>query len=546
MTSAGLSSAVELLGYPRTLAQLFLRDGDFVSAALSTTSLSGHEAARSFLGRGVRLYTRYSGIGMAEIACHAYQRALEQEFERSGMTFEWAGFSSAQAWDLKPSARRILLDLDERVQPAHVFGNMLGMFPQKVIDTIDGLNLAAAEHREAFWAHVQDFFGEIEKQPALHRHRHAFCYKHGGRCEFGLGGGSFEGLRLCVAGVTCKDFSTMNATRQGVLGPSGVPLLTFIFDVRRNRYDVLVTECTPLQDLKPFEDFLSHLYTWETFLLGPEDSGSWATRRRRFVVFWLKREHGGKVEPGLPMSGLLPLIRRRRPDAKYNNMFAMAPPSHVALARSQLLRLPRAHDRGNEETWESCLCPTKQARLQIQRQVFLERHGVPNSDLQRLTSIELLRMVRHWQRSDGFETWVDLDHQPNTGWGKQSKPLPTLISHGSIFGLGINRCLIADESMVAQGLDLFGVAARSDAPSPTRPPWGQAWSNLSESCKKDLCGNTINCEVLMSIIGYIIRVAAPVRVDGNELQGRGCSRFASEDLSAASGSRGAKRARSPQ
>lgn len=97
MTSAGLSSAVELLGYPRTLAQLFLRDGDFVSAALSTTSLSGHEAARSFLGRGVRLYTRYSGIGMAEIACHAYQRALEQEFERSGMTFEWAGFSSAQA-----------------------------------------------------------------------------------------------------------------------------------------------------------------------------------------------------------------------------------------------------------------------------------------------------------------------------------------------------------------------------------------------------------------------------------------------------------------
>lgn len=55
------------------------------------------------------------------------------------------------------------MDLDERVQPAHVFGNMLGMFPQKVIDTIDGLNLAAAEHREAFWAHVQDFFGEIEK-----------------------------------------------------------------------------------------------------------------------------------------------------------------------------------------------------------------------------------------------------------------------------------------------------------------------------------------------------------------------------------------------
>lgn len=143
--------------------------------------------------------------------------------------------------------------------------------------------------------------------------------------------------------------------------------------------------------------------------------------------------------------------------------------------------------------------------------------------------------------------WVDLDHQPNTGWGKQSKPLPTLISHGAIFGLGINRCLVADESMAAQGLHLFGVAARSDAhaPSPTKPPWGQAWSGLSEASKKDLCGNTINCEVLMSIIGYITRVSIPVGQMG-ELQDGGGSGFPCEDLDGPSGTRGVKRALSPQ
>lgn len=395
MSVAGPTSAAELLDYPRSLAQLFLRDREFVLPALRTVPLSGHEAAMSFLGRGVKLYTRYSGIGMAEIACHGYQRALAQELERQGRAFDWFGFSSAQAWDIKPSARRILMDLDERVQPAHVFGNMLGMLPQKVIDTIEGLLLAAGECRDAFLADLHDLFREIEKR-SIDRRDYAFCYKHGRRCDLGLGRGYFDGLRVCIAGVTCKDFSTMNSARQGVLGPSGVPLMTFILDVRRNRYDILVTECTPLQDLKPFEVFLSELYTWETFLLGPEDLGSWATRRRRFVAFWLRPDHGGKAAPALSMSSLLPLIRRRRPDAKHNNMFAMAPASYVALARSEMLRSSGSHtSAASMHHWEACLGPTKQARLQIQRQVFLERHDMAKSDVQRLTPEELCKMVRH-------------------------------------------------------------------------------------------------------------------------------------------------------
>lgn len=502
----------EALNYPRCLAQFFLQGGDATSE-LSGLPLSGHEAAMAFLRSGVHLYTRYSGIGMAEVVCHNYQAALSQAAQRLGLPCDWVGFSSRQAWDIKASARSILLDLEPHCQPQHVFGDMLGLMPERIVDTIRGLSLAAGGTGLEFWRDVQELLGEVE--PRLRKYNGpAFCYKHQRFCAFADSDDTpFAGLRVCVAGVTCKDFSTMHANRKGVLGPSGIPLLTFIFDVRRNMYDVVLTECTPLQDLAPFEKYLSERYKWETFLLGPEDLGWWATRRRRFVVFWLRPEHGGKVAPALPMSSLLNFVRRRRPCDMFNGMFAVAPASSIAIVQCDVARSKNDANLEGLTTlppWEECLGATKQARLMIHRNIFLERHGLCSRDAAALTPRDLGTMVRHFQQADGFETWVDLDHQPNTAWGKQSTPLPTLIGHGCIYGLGINRCLLGDELLATQGLDLFGVASSADTPSPSRPPWGNAWSELSEARKKDLCGNTIHGEVLMSIIGFIIRVSMPV------------------------------------
>eukprot|EP00974_Lingulodinium_polyedra_P018283 1767853-Lingulodinium_polyedra.AAC.1 len=174
---------------------------------------------------------------------------------------------------------------------------------------------------------------------------------------------------MCIAGVTCKDFSRMNKNRQGVLGPSGRILLLFIFEIRRVRYDLVITECTPLQDLAPFETLLGKFYTIESFLWGPEQLGWWVARKRRFTIFWLKEEYGGKLKPTFPMEMVVSLFMQSRPTARDGAMFAMAStPSEArqrvtstpGAAAASGLEKPACRRRGLSEV-------SQLARMQLQR-----------------------------------------------------------------------------------------------------------------------------------------------------------------------------------
>lgn len=64
-----------LMAYAKRTAALLCTPG--VHVALDALDYTRLEAAKNFLGGdGVQLFTRYSGMGMAEIAVHRYRDAL--------------------------------------------------------------------------------------------------------------------------------------------------------------------------------------------------------------------------------------------------------------------------------------------------------------------------------------------------------------------------------------------------------------------------------------------------------------------------------------
>ena len=119
--SAAPETLAGLLCYPRQIAELFL--GQTGLPAVDDLEASGAVAVQRWLGPGVRVYSCYSGIGMPELACSAYQKALRCVAEERGLDLgEWQGFHFMEAFELKPHARAVLVD---HVTPAeHVFGRV--------------------------------------------------------------------------------------------------------------------------------------------------------------------------------------------------------------------------------------------------------------------------------------------------------------------------------------------------------------------------------------------------------------------------------------
>lgn len=137
---------------------------------------------------------------------------------------------------------------------------------------------------------------------------------------------------MCIAGVTCKDYSTMNHCRRGHLGPSGEVLLVFLYEVRHMKYDIVLMECVEHQDLDPVINLLSEFYSWSSFTFGPEQIGWWRSRPRRSSVFVLRPEYGGKLRLRLNWGIFKELFSAERAPDLDGGVFAVSEPTRVMVA----------------------------------------------------------------------------------------------------------------------------------------------------------------------------------------------------------------------
>ena len=86
-------------------------------------------------------------------------------------------------------------------------------------------------------------------------------------------------MDVFMAGFTCKDWSSRGCG-MGCGGPSFLPFLTMIFELRAKRYKVAILECTKSQPDSLILYFLSDMYYIDSVVLCPSDFG-WPVERRR-------------------------------------------------------------------------------------------------------------------------------------------------------------------------------------------------------------------------------------------------------------------------
>ncbi len=83
----------------------------------------------------------------------------------------------------------------------------------------------------------------------------------------------FRGLSIGVAGHACKYVPRMHQSKVGMRELAARPLLIWIFERRRSREHLILTECTQYFHVPLLERILGHAFTLDLFTMGPEDFG---------------------------------------------------------------------------------------------------------------------------------------------------------------------------------------------------------------------------------------------------------------------------------
>ena len=110
-------------------------------------------------------------------------------------------------------------------------------------------------------------------------------------------------------------------------------------------------------------------------------------------------------------------------------------------------------------------------------------------------------VAQHIEIAGHSDMWTDLDQEAY--FSTVTRATPTLLSHGCPTTLASCRIMTPNEMLVTQGIHDFKTQPAMHAAA----PWHDACSRLSDAQKQDLIGNTMHCEVMMSIIAFIIRTA---------------------------------------
>lgn len=88
---------------------------------------------------------------------------------------------------------------------------------------------------------------------------------------------------LLIAGVSCLDYTSMGK-RNGVIGEGALPFMTLVYEIKNNKHDITVIECTPAFKQNHLAYLLGLDFQVNFAWFSPCDLGHPASRTRQYIV----------------------------------------------------------------------------------------------------------------------------------------------------------------------------------------------------------------------------------------------------------------------
>lgn len=88
---------------------------------------------------------------------------------------------------------------------------------------------------------------------------------------------------LLIAGVSCLDYTSMGK-RNGVIAKGALPFMTLAYEIKNNKYDITVIECTPAFKQNHLAYLLGLDFQVNFAWFSPCDLGHPASRTRQYIV----------------------------------------------------------------------------------------------------------------------------------------------------------------------------------------------------------------------------------------------------------------------
>ena len=242
------------------------------------------DQALRHLRDGIFGFSSYTGIAAWELGAFYTEQAAELLglMGTSGSVGGPLALQMVEAWDLKATAQEVILDMDARHQPKHLFSDINMKCTKSAKGVLDNLVVpdcaSKAEKARALAAMKVSLQDMEENNLLFSANSFRDCLRCQKQCRlWDIPPGQERNLTIGFAGMTCKDVSHMSRRRQSLLGPSGRPLLVYSAELRFCRPIVVLTECTVAQDVAFLEDTLGDMYAVHTLLLSPCQLGWWQT-----------------------------------------------------------------------------------------------------------------------------------------------------------------------------------------------------------------------------------------------------------------------------
>ena len=180
-------------------------------------------------------------------------------------------------------------DIHARVRDEHLW--QVEMLQEKFKTALNGQVASGASFATACEKLGKDFMREAwslcdELDPKYSLPYHAWCFNHGKACNF-FKPAPEAALSLCCAGPTCVDWSTLGSKYRW-LGGSAITFIFWLREVMRNKNHIVVIENVEHFDYQVVTELVKELYSVEVFQMDPRDFGMPVSRRRLYVVLFLK------------------------------------------------------------------------------------------------------------------------------------------------------------------------------------------------------------------------------------------------------------------
>ena len=462
---SGPLTVYQLVDWPRQLADDLCRDPD--AKAVLTQNLA-------------------QGL-LADDSLH---RLVAELVPRLGLDKAEARLRTAYTCDEAEGPKKCCTD---GLRPAfHHFDMVEDRLPENMLEEVDGILLTAIEKQisqrmsareanEACLSEVGQYLMRKWKDVCPRGKMTSACYRHFGRfCSCTLDPTDYNmeetALSIAVAGVVCVGFSQLGG--QARLGH--VSMKTFhvwAASMRCMAPDVIVAESAPAFDKEVFKWWYEDMYILQFY------------------------DHPGPHMLGYPMNRprvYVTMVRRNKfvttaSFDEYKEMFG----------RSVVLTGDSYYNAEPEDV-------LREARhiAHMRKMKLPEMDELPNLDWVRLYPVGLKERYRQYEElrcKVASRPAFIADLEQNESFGPQAGHfLPTLVTHGCVHSWARKRCLIPEEHLAAQGVQLYFVPGWHDPAhrSIMQPLLEKRAFTRNEM--KQLAGNGMHQPTVASIVMYTL------------------------------------------